>query len=274
MTKVWLNGALVDSVSAQVQANDRGFLLGEAAFETLRWDAGKIRRWPRHRARLGAGLKFLGLPVPDLEGVEAAAGELASANQIDDGVLRLTVSGGPGTGFAPPLDVSPTVVMTLTPRPSPPTKVSLFTQPGVGRGGLPSEAFKLSGYAMSLSARRMAHAAGADMAVLLGPDGQTPACADTANLYWVTPRGELVTPALSLGALAGTARAALLEAAPRAGLSIREMGAGEGHWDQALAACISNAIVGVVPVGAVDGCGLRLDHPVVLALQELELTAD
>ena len=75
-------------------------------------------------------------------------------------------------------------------------------------GGLGNE-FKCLGYANELAARRRAFEMGADIAIMLGSDGNV-VCADTANLYIVTNQ-VIVTPKISSGALPGTVRAALPE---------------------------------------------------------------
>jgi branched-chain amino acid aminotransferase len=274
VAEVWFNGELRSASEAGLDVHERGFLLGEAAFETMRWSAGAIRRWPRHRARLEAGLTYLGLPPPDLDAIEAAAVALADALDISEGVLRLTVGGGcEGQGVVRHPESAPTVLLTLRPRPEPPASVRLAVLDGVRRGGVPSDRFKLSGYADNIAARRQAAALGADMAVMLGPDGQTPACADTANLFWIDADGGVFTPSVKAGALPGTTRAALLDGAVQAGLSIEEAGQGQTRFQDAVAACVTNAVMGVVPVASIDGRPVDADHTVLQTLIALEQNA-
>jgi branched-subunit amino acid aminotransferase/4-amino-4-deoxychorismate lyase len=271
MAEVWLNGELRSAEAAGLNPNERGFLLGEAAFETMRWGEGAIRRWDRHRARLEGGLGFLSVPVPDLNGIEAAAAELAEALKVTDGVLRLTVGGGrDGVGLVRVSESPATVLLTLRPRPTPPAALRLTVLDGVRRGGLPSERFKLAGYADNIAARRLAAAQGADMAVMLGPDGHTPACADSANLFWVDAEDRVVTPPIEHGALPGTTRAALLEAAAKTGQGIEEASPERSSFQEAVAACVTNAVMGVVPVASVNDRPLATDHPMLQALIALE----
>lgn len=274
MAEIWLNGAICEADKAGLNVHERGFLLGEAAFETMRWSAGAIRRWPRHRARLEGGLDFLGLPRPDLDRIEHAAAALADALDIAEGVLRLTVAGGgEGQGVVRHPQGAPTVLLTLRPRPEPPASLHLAVLEGVRRGGLPSERFKLAGYADNIAARRLAAAQGADMAVMLGPDGGTPACADSANLFLMSAGGGVFTPPVSAGALPGTTRAAILAASQASGLLIEEAGKGRPSFQDAVAACVTNAVIGVVPVASIDGRPLDADHPALQRLIALERTA-
>jgi len=46
--KVWLNGELVDEADAAISPHDRGLLLGDGVFETLRTYGGRLL--PLHRA--------------------------------------------------------------------------------------------------------------------------------------------------------------------------------------------------------------------------------
>jgi branched-subunit amino acid aminotransferase/4-amino-4-deoxychorismate lyase len=274
MAEAWLNGRFLRADEPGLSLAERGFLLGEAAFETMRVVDGEIRRWPRHASRLQGGLGFLGLPAPNLDDIEDAASSLARRNAVTDGVGRLTVGGGPhGGGVVRDSRAETTVLLTLKPRPTPPASVSLALLDGARRGGLSSERFKLAGYAECLAARREARARGADMAVLCGPDGVSPACADSANLFWIDARDRVFTPALSTGALPGTTRAAVIEAAQAAGLGIKDAGLGREGLNAALAACVTNAVMGAVPVSAMDGRPLAVDHALVRRLQQFEQSA-
>lgn len=274
MAEAWLNGRFLREGEPGLSLAERGFLLGEAAFETMRVIDGEIRRWPRHTARLRGGLGFFGLPEPDFEDIAAAASSLARRNAVIDGVVRLTVGGGPhGGGVARSSRAETTVLLTLKPRPTPPAAVRLALLDGARRGGLASERFKLAGYAECLAARRQAQASGADMAVLRGPDGRSPACADSANLFWIDAHDRVFTPALSTGALPGTTRGAVIEAAQAAGLGIEEASPGAQTLHAAVAACVTNAVIGVAPVSAIDGRALAPGHPLVQRLQQLEQSA-
>ena len=273
MAKVWLNGALVDEAEPALSVHERGFLLGEAAFETMRWCDGGIRRWPRHRERLLGGLSYLGVPMPDLDQIGSAAAELANVNQIGDGVLRLTVSGGASPGFERGDGVEATLALSLRPRPVPPEAVKLAVLSGMRRAALPSSTFKLAGYADNTAARREARALNADMAVMLGADS-LPVCCDVANLFWITRGGEILTPSVERGALPGTARAALLDAAGAAGIAIDCAPGKAVGLDTAVAAFVTNAVMGAVPASAIDGRPLDVEHPVLKTLVALEATAD
>jgi hypothetical protein len=64
-----------------------------------------------------------------------------------------------------------------------------------------------------------------------------------------------------------------LECAAQAGLSIGEAGQGRPSFQGAVAACVTNAVMGVVPVASINGRPLDVDHPALQTLIALERTA-
>ena len=252
MNTLWLNGALISRDDARIDPDDRGFLLGDGAFETLRFEAGVIRRWPRHRARLDAALAALEIASPDWRALEAAARSLCEANGLESAVLRLTVSrGASGAGMAPGRPADPTLLLTA--RALAPAPVSLLARivEGARRDARNlSSQHKLTGYADMLGARRAARHAGADIALVLSSDGAL-SSADSANLFWV--KGETVfTPALECGCLPGTSRAALIDVLRGEGRAVAEDRFAPEALFEADWAFVTNAVAGVVALSRVD----------------------
>jgi len=272
MSRVWINGAVTDLAQARIDPLDRGFLVGDGLFETMRWTQAGLRRGERHRARLEAGLALLGIAPPDWAEVEAAAGELAQAAALEDAVARLSVTRGPGRPGLETEPGDPTVMLWTAPRPAPPGSVRLarVDAPRRNPASLASRA-KTIGYADSILARRAARARGADMAVLADVQGRL-SCADCATLFWIDT-GRVYTPALTCAALPGTARAALAPAARAAGIAVEEVEAEAYRLDAAAAIMVLNATSGLVPASSLDGRPLAVDHPLIRALQDIEEAA-
>ena len=65
---IYLNGQLLPDDQAHINPADRGFLLGDGIFETMRSYQGRIFRLDNHLDRLFSGAEFLGIPVPLCEG--------------------------------------------------------------------------------------------------------------------------------------------------------------------------------------------------------------
>ena len=91
---VWVDGALVDIEAASVSPLDHGLLVGDGVFETLAVYGGVPFAWRRHHDRLRRSADGLGLAVPPDAELRAAAEAVLEANEILDGRLRVTVTGG------------------------------------------------------------------------------------------------------------------------------------------------------------------------------------
>ena len=109
---VWRGGERVDALDPA----DRGLVYGDGLFETMRAHDGALPWWPRHRARLLAGARRLGLPFPADGVLDAALGEALAASP--DGVVKLIVTRGAGArGYAPTREVEPTLIVSSSAAP-------------------------------------------------------------------------------------------------------------------------------------------------------------
>ena len=212
--KLWLRGALVEEAEAAVSPLDRGFTLGDGLFETVRVKGGKVLRPAAHLARLAAGARLLGLPLPALD-FAAALAATAQANGLTEGVLRLTLTRGTGPrGVLPPATPDPTVVITAAALPPPPPPARLVIADGTRRNERsPLAQVKSLNYLDNILARQEAAGRGADDAVLLNTADRV-AETSIANVFALID-GALLTPPVSEGALPGVMRAAVLAAGAR-----------------------------------------------------------
>ncbi|MEJ5141010.1 aminotransferase class IV [Gluconobacter albidus] len=210
-TPVWLNGRLLDATDAHIAPNDRGFLLSDGLFETIRVANGQAPHLARHLARLEEGCTILRLPTPDPTLLTQAVSDLLHATGLSDGSLRLTVTRGTGPrGLVPPVTPQPTVLIQAT---ASALAVPAPVRLGLGRyrrdGGSPLARVKSLACLSSIMSRMEAVAAGLDDALLLGMTGAV-AEASAANILFLR-EGRLQTPPIHDGALPGTSRARLLE---------------------------------------------------------------
>jgi hypothetical protein len=117
MALVNLNGTLFPPEEARVTLFDHGLLYGDGLFETLRVEAGRFFRLEAHLERLQDGARRLSLDLPwTAEQLTAALQETISANDISEGVLRLTVTRGAGPPLPDPsLCPEPSFFITVRP---------------------------------------------------------------------------------------------------------------------------------------------------------------
>lgn len=207
--KLWLGTGIVAQEAAAISPLDRGFTLGDGLFETVRVASGTVLRVEAHLARLAAGARVLGLPLPALDLADALAAT-AAANALTDGALRLTLTRGVGPrGVLPPAAPVPTLVITAAPLPPPAAPARLVIVERTRRNEFsPLAQVKSLNYLDNILARQEAAARGADDGVLLNTRGEV-AETSIANLFAVLD-GALVTPPLAAGVLPGIMRAAVL----------------------------------------------------------------
>lgn len=254
---VFLNGQFLPAEQALVSASDRGFLLGDGVFETLRVCHGRPFRWAQHWQRLERGASLLRLALPSAsDELRAQALELIRLNQLPEAVLRLQVTRGPGPRGLSAREAGPaTVLLSLGPAPerpaSGPPRWRLATVSVRVSAGDPLLNVKSCSRLPWVLARAEAEARGADAALLLNTAGRL-AEADCANLFWL--EGETVcTPPLEEGALPGITRAVVLELAGSLGLGAAERPAAPAALRRADGVFLTLSTWGIVEVGTLDG---------------------
>src|SRR5580692_1055596 len=117
---VFLNGHFLPEAQAVVPVNDRGFLLGDGLFETMRVVNARPFRMAQHLERMTRGADFLKIKPPFTPNeLEKFAAQLVEQNKMPDSILRVTLTRGPGErGYSPKNAGTPTLVMTLHATPS------------------------------------------------------------------------------------------------------------------------------------------------------------
>jgi len=250
-----------------VSVADRGLLLGDGLFETIRVEGGAPRRLSRHLDRLRASAAALEIDAP----VDEAALRTTIAEHAPAGlaVARLTLTRGAGGRGLEPAESAPTLALSLTPYAAPDAPARLATVSVRRATGCITARHKTLSYADNIAARTEARRAGADEAVMLNASGQ-PACAAAANLFWI--REDMVfTPAINGGALGGITRACVLKKTALAKFQVGAFDASD--LARADAAFLTNALMGVRPVSAIDERALDAGHPLIAALARAESEA-
>ncbi|GHE44185.1 aminotransferase class IV [Streptomyces capitiformicae] len=207
--KIWLDGGLQDIDSARVSVLDHGLTVGDGVFETAKAVDGRAFALTRHLDRLARSARGLGLPEPDLDEVRRACAAVLDANPMALGRLRITYTGGLSPLGSDRGDHGPTLVVALgaTKRRADSTAVITVPWTRNERGALTG--LKTTSYAENVVALARAHEQGATEALFANTVGQL--CEGTGSNVFVVLDGEIHTPPVASGCLAGITRALVVE---------------------------------------------------------------
>jgi branched-chain amino acid aminotransferase len=239
MSLAWWNGRLAPIEEVRIDPGDPGFLMGDGLFETLRVDDGRPRDVDAHLDRLLAGLNRIGIHLPeDRTILSRAVASVAEAAPRPVARMRITVTRNrtrliAAAPYTPPSGSVPVIAAVLLPEPWIDSRSPL--------AGLKSLSYQANRLALA-----RAEAAGAFEALLLNERGRL-AEGSRTNLILALPGG-LFTPPVEDGCLPGTVRRRLLEL----GL-VTERSLGLNELRAAREVLLTNSLIGVLPVGRIDG---------------------
>ncbi|WGX99301.1 aminotransferase class IV [Nocardioides sp. L-11A] len=208
--RVWINGqVLSDPTAPAVPVTDHGLTVGDAVFEAVKVVDGQPFALRRHLDRLARSAGGLGLAGLDLDDVRRGVAAVLDGDPLPLGRLRITVTGGNaplGSGRGEdPL----TVIVVAAPMPPAPETTAVITVPWPRneRGALAG--LKTTSYAENVVALAAAREKGASEAVFGNLAGNL--CEGTGTNVFYVVDGEVRTPTLASGCLAGVTRALVLE---------------------------------------------------------------
>ncbi|KAB8123905.1 2-keto-4-methylthiobutyrate aminotransferase [Komagataeibacter medellinensis] len=257
---IWLDGQILPAAKARIDPADRGFLLGDGVFETMRVAGGALCHFTRHMDRLVHGAAVLHMPPPDRVALAAGVESLLAACALGSGSLRLTLTRGTGPrGLLPPAHVRPTCLITATATTPPATPVRLVMATHRRDAGSVLSRIKSLNYLPSILARMEAAAMGADDALLLNHAGHV--AETSASTLIACLGGQPVTPPISDGALPGTVRGVLVDAGM---VRVGRITVSALLQAEALFTCNS---LGLREVAGLDGCAVARRPDLLAALR-------
>jgi branched-chain amino acid aminotransferase len=208
-TVVWFNGTLVGETLA-VDPSDRGLLLGDGLFETVTVFNRTAIWLDDHLDRMMAGAAALGLPV-DRTVIAGGISEAIEHAPAAHGILRITLTRGPGVRGLAAEASRPSLLITLAPWASKMlfAPVRLSTSSIRRNETSPASRLKTLSYIDNIFAAREAASIHCDDALFLNQRGLV-ASTTIANIF-ILRDGLMATPRTSDGVLAGIARKKLLE---------------------------------------------------------------
>ena len=260
----YLNGTFLPVEHASIPVQDRGFLYGDGFFESIRVHNKAPFRWAAHWDRMERASRGLRIALPgDATKFGRVVADLCLKNNLREGVIRITISRGPGTrGYSPKEATQTTVCLTAHPIRSEstakPEPINLVTARSIQ---LPPpnllSGFKHANRLVQVLARMEADDQNAHEALVLDYAGNV-AESSGSNVFWFHNE-TLSTPPLETNALPGVTRALVREMATELGWSVIEQLIPPEHLRHAEGLFLANSASGLVEVGQLDGCALPLN---------------
>jgi D-alanine transaminase len=260
---VYVNGDFVPEADAKISVFDRGFLMADAIYEVTAVIDRRLCDFPGHVARLHRSLSELKmrLPVSD-EALLQIHRDMVEHNDLDQGMIYLQVTrGAADRDFAWPENAEPGMVLFTQAKDLQNAKTA---QTGITVASVPDlrwgrRDIKTTQLLYASLAKMEAKARGADDAWMIEDGFVTEGSSN--NAYIVTQAGAIVTRQVSNSILHGITRAAVLELAREAQLSVEERPFTIEEAQGAREAFMTAASSFVCPVVEIDGVRLGDGKP-------------
>jgi 4-amino-4-deoxychorismate lyase len=247
---VWL----VNGARTGIDPADRGLAYGDGLFETMAAIDGRVRWLDYHLERLADGCRRLAIPAID---PSALRGEIeAHCPKAGRAIVKLIVTRGPGArGYPPPERSQPTRILGISSwQPYPRTHYTDGIRVRVCAMRL-GESPALAGLKHlcrleQVLAQMELRGRDVEQGLLLDTRGYV--VGGTSTNVFAVRGGDLVTPAVTRNGIAGVMRRVVLERAGEAGLRPIEAAMTLADIETADELFMTNALVGIWPVGKLD----------------------
>ena len=208
--RAWVNGTLLPDPAAPVlQLTDHGFTVGDGVFESVKVVDGRPFALTRHLDRLADSARGLGLPLPDAEVIREAVAAVLDADHLSLGRLRVTYTGGVAPLGSGRGDSPPTLAVVAAPMAPHAEQATVVTVPWPRNERGAVAGLKTTSYAENVVALAYAAERGAGEALFANTVGNL--CEGTGSNVFYVVDGELRTPTLASGCLAGITRALVVQ---------------------------------------------------------------
>jgi len=228
----WVNGRIVKADKAVISIFDRGLVLGDGLFETLRAHDGKPEFLDLHYRRLMRSARRLRITVPISQPeLKTLIATLCQKGRMKDVAVRITLTRGRyfgGLSIDPA--IPPSLIVTVTPVPplnpalrSKGVKVVVSSINKSAASGLDPRVKSIN-YLANIFAKAEGDARGAYEAILLGARGEIAELSTSSFfcVYWENGHDIVVTPPIDTGILPGITRQVLLREMKRARVPFRQ----------------------------------------------------
>jgi len=233
-----------------IPVSDRGFQYSDGLFETIAIRRGRPTLWERHMGRLLDGCRRLGLPPPDPHTLLEET--LQEAADRERGIVKIILTRGSGTrGYRAPVPVVPRRILDFHPWPS---SAAHLREQGVRvrmcATRLPIDPVLAGLKTLGRLHQVLARSEWTDPAIHEGlmQDAAGHLLEGTMTNLFLVRDGRLLTPALSLGGVAGVLRGLVLDVAAELGIGVVVQDLVPADLEAAEALFLTNSVIGIWPV--------------------------
>ncbi len=207
-----MNGVLLeDPEQPVIGVSDHGLTVGDGVFEAVKVVEGVPFALGRHLERLAGSAAGLGLPVPDQDAVRAGI-DAVLAGGLPLGRLRITLTAGPAPLGSGRVGGEPTLIVVASPMEPAEESAAAVVVPWPRNEHSAVAGLKTTSYAENVVALAWARERGASEAIFANTAGHL--CEGTGSNVFYVVDGEVRTPTLAAGCLAGVTRALVLAWCP------------------------------------------------------------
>ncbi len=255
---IYQNEKFLDEDRAHVSVADRGFLVGEGLFETLRAYNGHVVFVKEHILRLAESAEQLEIKLPvSLERLRFLVYQTLQLNKMRDAVVRIyltTEGSGIGDLDSPPKNIN--LLISCKPVPVFPSKCydkgveTCWVKSVVAEQGLLSR-LKSTSYLCRLLARREAQKKKCFEGLMLNSRGHV--VEGSGSNIFIVEGNTLLTPPAEEGLLLGVTRQQVIHLAEKEGLDIEERCLNPEDVLLADEVFITSTLKEIMPVLSVEG---------------------
>jgi branched-chain amino acid aminotransferase len=215
---VWVDGALKAADEPIVSAQNHGLTVGDGVFETLAVRKGEAFALTRHLVRLQYSMDRMGMSEIEMAHVREGVAAVMDARPGEVQRIRITVVSGPGPMSSVRGKEAPNIIIWGGPS-SVPEQCRAVRAPWKRNERSAIAGVKSTSYGENVVMAKYAADRDADEALMSNTFGFL--CEGTGSNIFIEKGGEIVTPPLSSGCLAGITRGLALEWGARAGIRVR-----------------------------------------------------
>jgi branched-chain amino acid aminotransferase len=278
----YLNGNYFTDQSNVINIADRGFLLGDGVFTTIRVHNNVLMHFDEHIERLTNNAAKIYLKVKlDMREIKEICFKLLKSNNLDGttAIVRITLTRGcSGRGINIPDEANPTLLIKAVEYHDNSAIFPRICTTTIRRNenSILSNIKSLN-YLEPILARHEALSKGYDDGVMLNTKNAITECS-VANIFFITHNDEVITPSISEGVLPGIMRSQVIKICNELNIPIFEKSIYSNDIANYRASFITNCAIGLKAVKSFDDilldCQDKLTKKLVKAYTDLSINCN